>query len=170
LTWKSAQYRRSNLHDVLANEWTVKLLRNILARQDKSFAGMLSALYVGDRLAAVHLGMRAGPVLHSWFPAYDLEFSKYSVGLILLLEMARAAETLGIHRIDLGKGPEQYKRDFMSAATLVAEGTVDRGPLTYALRHGWHRARDMVKSSPVGPSAQRVSRWLLPAREWLAFR
>jgi CelD/BcsL family acetyltransferase involved in cellulose biosynthesis len=125
---------------------------------------------VGDRLAAVNLCMRSNHVLHSWFPAYDVEFSKYSVGLILLVETARAAESLGIKRIDLGKGDEPYKRDFMSGATMVAEGSVERSPLTYRARSGWHHAREYVKASPLADSARRLARWLRPAHAWLDLR
>ena len=170
LKWKSAQYRNSSISDVLGYEWTVELLRNILARQEADFAGMLSALYVGDRLAAVHLSMRSNRVIHCWFPAYDVQLTKYSVGLILLVELARAAESLGVHRIDLGKGSEQYKRDFMSASTMVAEGSVERNSLAYSLRSGWHRTRQFVKSSPMAASARRIARWLRPAHAWLELR
>jgi CelD/BcsL family acetyltransferase involved in cellulose biosynthesis len=167
LTWKTAQYKHSGAPNVFGVQWTIDLLRKILERDGEHFAGMMSALYVGDQLAAVHLGMRSNNVLHFWFPAYDVEFAKHSVGLILMLEMARACESLGIHRIDMGKGPESYKREFMNGASTVAEGSVARHPFATNFRRAWHGAREYVKSSPFAGTAKSVRSWFGPARQWM---
>ena len=90
---------------------------------------MMSALYMGDVLAAVLLSMRSYGVLHAWFSAYRPDFAPLSPGLILWLELARLCPELGIRRIDMGKGPEEYKRHLMSGAIDVAEGSVDLRPV-----------------------------------------
>jgi len=161
LAWKTSQYRRQKATNYLAPAWSVALLENLRSSRvsdpggawlsqetgQKVFSGVLSALYVGNRLAAAHLGMRSFGVLHFWFPAYDPELGKYSPGLVLLVEMARAAAARGIRRIDLGRGNERYKRSLMSGAIPLAEGAVDLRPAAALLRCGWLRMRESLRGS-----------------------
>lgn len=169
LAWKSQQYRHTNLTDIFRYSWTVDLLKRIWRTQLPGLAGMLSAIYVNDQLLAIHFGMRAGPVLHSWFPAYDRAYSRYSPGLMLLMCLGQAAESLGIRRVDLGKGDEQYKKSFASGSVAVAEGAVDTRPLAGAFRGTWRTMRHWVKSSPHAPVKVPLA-WLRKMRDWLAFR
>jgi CelD/BcsL family acetyltransferase involved in cellulose biosynthesis len=168
--WKAGQYRRTKATNVFAQGWPLRLLERVLGHSGEEFAGMLSALYLGDKLSAVHLWMRSRGVLHSWFPAYDPDLGAYSPGLVLLVEMARQAPALGIRRIDLGKGTKDYKSSFMSGAIALAEGSVALHPLLRMLRHGWHRTRAWMRSSPLGAPARLAARWTRPLRGWLAFR
>jgi CelD/BcsL family acetyltransferase involved in cellulose biosynthesis len=170
LEWKVAQYHDTAATNVFSFPWTVRLLEHILGTSREAFAGMLSALYVGDRPAAVHCGMRCGSILHYWFPAYDTELSKYSPGLVLLIEMARAADALGVRRIDLGRGASEYKSSLMSGAIPLAEGTVAVSSPVRALRVGWQRTRAWVKSSALAAPARVVGRLTRPLRGWLALR
>jgi CelD/BcsL family acetyltransferase involved in cellulose biosynthesis len=124
LAWKSQQYIRTNKPDIFLHRWTVESLRRIHATQLPDFAGVLSLLYAADRLVAVHFGVRASSLLHSWFPAYDPALGKYSPGLILLLKMAEHAQAEGIRCIDLGKGMNEYKHRFMNASCQLASGSV----------------------------------------------
>jgi CelD/BcsL family acetyltransferase involved in cellulose biosynthesis len=164
LRWKAQQYRRSNQTDVFQFPWVVELLRRILREQGEGFSGTLSALYAGDRLAAVHLGMRSHGVLHAWFPAYDPELRDYSPGTILFAELARTAASQGIHRIDLGKGPEAFKVGLGSGAIPVAEGFIDVKRFSNALRRGWLRTRDRVRRSPLRRPVAAVAALVRPWR------
>ena len=123
---------------MLAFDWTVALLERVLAARGEAFSGMMSALYMGDVLAAVLLSMRSYGVAHAWFSAYRPNFAPLSPGLILWLELARLYPQLGIRRIDMGKGPEEYKTHLMSGAIDVAEGSVDFRPA------GAHGAAELV--------------------------
>ena len=80
MAWKTDQYRRTHAVNVLAFGWVVELLHRILDCTDTRFCGMLSALYFGDRLAAVELSLRSHEVLHGWFAAYNPEFSTVLAG------------------------------------------------------------------------------------------
>jgi CelD/BcsL family acetyltransferase involved in cellulose biosynthesis len=146
----------------------------LLEQKTEGLGPMLSALYVGDRLAAVELGLRAGAVLHRWFPAYDQELAAYSPGLILLVEMARAAPGLGLRRFDMGKGLNQSKSSFMSGAVAVAEGSVALTASARALRGGWQGLRALARDGPlrrpVAPLRALAVRLLAPVRGWLALR
>ncbi len=160
LAWKADQYQRTNLANVFGVPWTVGLLETILACQTDNFAGMLSALYVGDRLIAAHCGMRSADVLHCWFPAYDVEYGKYSPGLILLAETARQCREQGIRRIDLGKGKERYKLSLGSGTIAVAEGSVYCRSMARTLRTGWRRTKDWIRATPFREPARKSLRWM----------
>jgi hypothetical protein len=108
---------------------------------------VLSSLYIGDSLAAVLLSMRSHDVLHAWFSAYSTQHAEFSPGLLLFLELAKAADAEDFRRIDLGKGPEAYKRQLMSGETLVAEGSLDVRPMTRFVRRQWDRTYHWLKGS-----------------------
>jgi len=168
LEWKSNQYRRTGVPDVFRYRWTVSLLQRVLQERSDSFSGMLSALYAGERLAAVDLGLRSYGALHSWFPAYDPELRKFSPGNVLLLRVAEAAPSIGVQRIHLGKGSEAYKARFMSGEIALAEGTVENGALRRVVRRNWYRAREWARSSTLRSALP--TRMLTPLREWIALR
>ncbi len=126
---------------------------------------MLSTLHAGDQLIAVHLGMRSDGVLHTWFPAYNRAFAKYSPGMMLFVEMARAGSTLGIRRIDLGKGLERHKRSLMSGCFLVAEGAVDVRRVNRLLSRAMYQLRRRVGSSPLRRMARTPKRVI---ENWVA--
>ncbi len=102
--------------------------------QTADFAGVCSVLRAGGRILAAHAGMRSRHVLHWWFPSYDVQFHKYSPGMVLLFRMAAAATGAGISTIDLGKGDEPYKQTLANAATELGEGFVERPSLLSAAR------------------------------------
>ena len=147
--WKTAQYRRTGVTNVLGFDWTVALLQRVLAARGEGFSGMMSVLYVGDMVAAVLLSMRSFDVLHAWFSAYRPEFAQLSPGLIFWPELAKAFPAIGIRRIDLGKGPEEYKTHLMSATVDVAEGSIDLRSVAGTVRRNWHRAYQWARRSPL---------------------
>lgn len=149
IQWKIEQYRRTGVTNILAFDWTVALLERVLATRGDAFSGMMSALYLGNVLAAVVLSMRSYDVVHSWFSAYRPNFAPLSPGLVLWLELAKAYPELGIRRVDLGKGPEVYKRRLMSGSIDVAEGSVDVRPVASMVWRNWRRAYDWARHSPM---------------------
>jgi CelD/BcsL family acetyltransferase involved in cellulose biosynthesis len=147
--WKRKQYRDTGVTDILAVDWTVELLKRILTHKKEPFSGILSVLYIDNILAAVLLSMKSYGVLHGWFSAHSPDYAQFSPGLILWLELAKAAEQWGIRRIDLGKGPEMYKQHIMSDSIAVAEGSVDTRPLARILRRNWNRAFHWLRKTPL---------------------
>jgi CelD/BcsL family acetyltransferase involved in cellulose biosynthesis len=161
LRWKREQYRRIGSIDHLAEAWKIAVLERIWRTRSEHFSGMLSALYIGDRLAAAHLGMCSRGVLHCWFPAFphdDPQLAKYSPGTALWLMLAQRAGQLGLRRFDMGKGDESYKRRLMNGSTPIAEGAVDRRIVSGTLLRGWHGMRELVRRSPLKRPAQGVLR------------
>ncbi len=156
IEWKTNQYLRTDTANVFSEKWTVQLLERIWQQRSETFSGMLSALYVGDQLAAVLMGMLSRGVMHFWFPAYNVELRKYSPGLILLVQIAEAAESIGINRIDLGPGPESYKASFKTGDSSIAVGAVDLRPVVRPLMRFWNQTHELVRTSRFRKPARRL--------------
>ncbi len=158
IAWKTRQYLR-----------TRALLERIFCCRGEAFAGMLSALYAGDRLVAAHFGMYSYGVLHFWFPSYDPAFAKFSPGAVRDLELMKFLAARGGRRLDFGKGMDQHKKYFMSEASQVAVGSVDLRSLARTVRREWHRVYQWARESSLRRPARVPARVLYHIREWLAF-
>jgi CelD/BcsL family acetyltransferase involved in cellulose biosynthesis len=167
---KSEQYRRTGLIDTFQFPWTIALLQRLLAQPSPDFRGVLFVMYVGDEVAAVEYDLRAGDVLHSWFPAYDPQFARDSPGLLLLLEVARMSPELGIRRIDLGKGDQEYKQRFATGAEMLAEGSITVNSATRWVRQGWRTTKNWLRRLPGLRQQRGPARWAFHLREWMEFR
>jgi CelD/BcsL family acetyltransferase involved in cellulose biosynthesis len=147
--WKAAQRARTSTFDVLSMPWMRQVVERMVEINTPAFGGLLSVVYAGDQVAAVHFGMRSATVWHYWFAAYSHELQRYSPGLIILLEMLKAAPALGIRTITLGQGDEAYKLRYATGSTPLASGSVDcrlTRKLTNAL---WYAAREASQRSAV---------------------
>jgi CelD/BcsL family acetyltransferase involved in cellulose biosynthesis len=169
LEWKAAQRKRTGTFDVLGLPWMRKMVDRMLETSTERFGGLLSTVYAGDQVAAVHFGMRSDTVWHYWFAAYNHELQRYSPGLIILLEMIKAAPAMGIQTLTLGTGDEPYKLRFATGSTELASGSVDcrlTRRLTNAL---WYAARRASRRSPVmaalAKSVKRSRRWVSPGTQ-----
>ncbi len=165
--WKAAQYTRTRERNIFASSWVCELLDRLLDYQSDVLSALLSVLHVGDRIAAVAYTLRSGPNLHGWFTSFDRDLYSYSPGMQLLMELFRKAESLGIRRVDLGKGPEHYKRRFMTDATQVYEGTIDASVLVSNIRQGWWQTKDWVRSSRLANTARASARLVRGVQGWL---
>jgi CelD/BcsL family acetyltransferase involved in cellulose biosynthesis len=161
---KRDQYAATGARDYFAEPDRITLLHCLLRTRDSSFGGLLSTLHAGPQLLAAHFGLRAGRVLHWWFPVYDPAFARLSPGWILLRELVQAAPGLGITRIDLGRGDDEYKRRAKTGETQVAQGLVTRSSIRLALHRARLRAVVAVKSSRLGPSLRDKARRIRPLR------
>lgn len=170
LEWKSQQYVQNGLVDLFAAGWPAALLERLRKEQHPEFRCVVSALTIGDRLAAVHLSLRCRETLHSWFPAYDPEFARYSPGMILLLEMARLGIEDGITRIDLGKGTENYKRKLGNASIPLAEGSIINSSMIRAFRNGWRQTRQWMRETGARRWLETPIGWARHARKALELR
>ena len=149
LAWKSAQYRATGVRDIFTTQpWTLELLTRIQQHRDRAFAGLVSALYAGDRLVAGHVGMRSDTVWHYWFPAHDPAAAAFSPGSILLLKMIERAPAMGITRIDLGKGEMRYKSRFMSGAIPLIEGRLELPSAVTTYRRAARRLYQWGRMTP----------------------
>ncbi len=124
LAWKSAQYRRTGRRDRFAVPAHRRLVHDLLDRQEDDFGGILTLLLAGGQVVAGHFGVRTRTTVAWWFPTYDTALGRYSPGMIVLLELARAAATSDIMTIDLGRGDEPYKETLSNTAIPLLAGHV----------------------------------------------
>ncbi|MEO3889274.1 GNAT family N-acetyltransferase [Nonomuraea sp. B5E05] len=143
---KRAQYAATGAKDYFAEPDRVRLLDGLLRARDPGFRGVLSTLHAGEHLLAAHFGLRSGGVLHWWFPVYDPAFARLSPGWILLRELVAAAPALGVARIDLGRGEDEYKRRAKTGESVVCQGVVTRNPVRRAVASALSEARSIARS------------------------
>lgn len=138
MQFKSDQYRRSGRMDRFARAWIRNLVNNLAQCRSDDFSGLLSVMYVSERPVAFHFGLRTADTLSLWFPSYDPDFHKYSPGLQMFLEIAKAAPEYGLKTLDLGKGEEDFKQSLKSGDRMVATGRIE-SPSATAYMHRLHR-------------------------------
>ncbi|MFC4472678.1 GNAT family N-acetyltransferase [Streptomyces xiangluensis] len=161
---KSAQYRSKGQLDLFSRPWAVALLRELLRSRAANCTGTLSVLYAGERPVAWHFGLRSRRVLQYWFPAYDPDVAPFSPGILLLLKMAEAAASLGIHHIDLGKGAEPYKQQLKTGDHRVAEGWVRRPTVAATMRRAQAEAATKARVAVAdNPALRRAALFTLNA-------
>ncbi|GAA2364624.1 GNAT family N-acetyltransferase [Dactylosporangium salmoneum] len=157
---KRAQYAATGAKDYFTEPGRQELLTALLRTRGTEFAGILSTLHAGDTLLAAHFGIRAGGVLHWWFPVYDPAHAGLAPGWMLLRELVMAAPQFGFTRIDLGRGDDEYKRRAKTGETPVCQGMVTRSTARRALRAARESLVTAAKDSPLGPQLRRVVRKL----------
>ncbi|WP_417738033.1 GNAT family N-acetyltransferase [Rosistilla oblonga] len=158
---KREQYQRTRIFDIFSVDWIRNLLHLMLTR-DGALQGRLSALYAGDKLVAMHMGMQEGKLLHYWFPVYDQAFGYASPGTALFLEIVRQAEANRIDKIDFGYGELPYKWTLNNVIDSVPHGAI-------CVSHAaWHARRlrggvmQTLKALPGKEWSKRVLRKVHP--------
>ncbi len=124
IRWKRAALSAIGARFAFDEPWIHELGKRLI--EGEKPIGALSTLRAGDRLIAVHYGMRSARVLHWWFPTYDPALSKFSPGNALLYEAARHAAESGLAEVDLGRGAAPYKLKFANAYRPLVEGSLIR--------------------------------------------
>lgn len=124
LGWKSDQFRRTGLQDVLRPEWTARLMRDLFATREGAMGGLMMTLYAGDTLIAGHFGVRANGVYHPWVASANPGLAAYSPGQAFLSHAIAAMPQLDLHVYDLGPGHDHYKRHYANVKRAVGAGLV----------------------------------------------
>jgi CelD/BcsL family acetyltransferase involved in cellulose biosynthesis len=133
---KLAQYARTGKSNpTLGNAWAQGLLRDLARSKDAGCHAIVSSLYAGEEWVAFHIGLRAGKVLHYWFPVYNHALKAFSPGRLLLMKIIESADTLGLGEIDRGEGDSPAKLDFANDEHFFYRGCWYRpGPRSFAFR------------------------------------
>ena len=125
IKWKREKFVQTGKYDVLSADWTQGLIRTLWEHGPKADLRCdMHALYFGDRLAAIDLGLSDGDVFHSWMVAYDDELAEFGPGIQLLEALIDATPETGYNSIDMGEGLDGYKRHYASASKRVVSGLV----------------------------------------------
>jgi CelD/BcsL family acetyltransferase involved in cellulose biosynthesis len=146
---KRSQYAATGAKDYFAVRERLALVHRLLETRADGFAGVLSTLHVGHELFAAHFGIRSRDVLHWWFPVYEPRFAPFAPGWILLRELTAAAPSLGLTRVDLGRGDDEYKRRAKTGETVVCQGIVTGSRTTLARRRVRSAIIDAARASAV---------------------
>lgn len=155
LNWKSAQLRRSGLHDVLHAPASRRLMQSLFLRREGPLQGLLISLKIGDRLIAAHFGVRLADAYHPWVAAYDPTLASYSPGLTFMSEAIRAMPRFGLVSYDLSAGGDHYKRSFACSTVVIREGVLRTAKARLSLRQ-----LGATISHRAGPTMRRVERRL----------
>lgn len=152
IIWKKQKFQDTGKYDVLSNEWTYQLLEKLLERSPK--AGLradMHALYFGDTLAAIDLGLTDGVTFHSWIVGYNNDFHTLAPGIQLLEGLIDAATLQGYKRIDLGVGTDGYKKYYASEPVQVSSGFVAIKGTAAKLSQIYGAAERLSENAPIGP-------------------
>lgn len=134
--------------DPFAVPWVRQLMTNGLNLDDTDFQGTMHAMYAGNKLVAMHYGIRSDQTLHSWFPVYYPAYSYYQPGLILLQQMAEMGAKEGLSLIDLGRGSAGYKMRFKTADIALGEGAVSYPALLAQTSMALRTVKRAIKGNP----------------------
>ncbi len=159
---KREHYRRTNILDLFLAPWTRELISELSRNRRDEPRVMLSLLWAGDQVVASHIGFREGSLLHYWFPAYDVAYSRYSPGTALFTELVRVASDHGIATIDMGFGEQPYKTKQTDVETDVAFGFASDSTLRRGLYRAGLARQKIVKSLPMKETLKYVLRRLHP--------
>lgn len=163
LAWKAAQRRATRTANVLELPWASALLDTLRTETFEGIQPVLSSLRIEGKVAAAHFGIRTDRVLHYWIAGYDNAFSRYSPGLITLMEVARSAPEQGIERIDLGPGEERYKVRAASGFFDLGRATVTTNRALESMMGAVDGVRRWSRGSSLGESVRATGRTLTRA-------
>lgn len=166
LEWKSRQYREAGTIDNFSYGWIRGFIGRLHATRTEGFAGMLSVLLFDGAPAALHFGMRSRDAWHWWFPRHAEAFAKFSPGSLLLQYAVEHAPRLGVKRIDLGYGDEEFKLRLRSGALPVASGRVELPSVAGALRRWRVGLEAWVRRTPLLPLVRYPGRLLKRFELW----
>ncbi|ESQ76741.1 GNAT family N-acetyltransferase [Asticcacaulis sp. AC402] len=122
---KRDQYRRSGMHDVFGCRWTRAMLDQLAAVDLPDFGLRCGVFRHDGRLVAVEIALVQGEDVHLWFPAYDQDYGRYSVGILLTIAIIKNTEALGLKRFDFGTGGEDYKSPMTVPGAVCLEGEIE---------------------------------------------
>ena len=148
--WKRAQYRATRQTDIFATPWTMRLLEHLRDTATDRFGLRFFTLHAGDRLAATHIALQNGPVLHAWFIAHDDELQRYSTGVALIVDILQWAATRGVTEFDLGPGDYRFKMSLATGTRRLGHGFVGRASASAAVRDAEYRVRRAAEALPLG--------------------
>ena len=122
LTWKSEQFVRTGIQDVLRPAWARQMMQSLFETTRGDVTGLMVSLYAGETLVAGHFGIRQGGVFHPWIASANPELASISPGQLFLGHAICAMPALGLAVYDLGPGHDHYKRPYASVRRELGTG------------------------------------------------
>ncbi len=88
----------------------------------------------------------------------------------MLLMLAKQAESLGVRKIDLGRGMTSYKTRAMTGVVPVGDGAVDCSPVRKFAKDSWRSLLTQLRESPLRKPARIPWQVYYRLKEWIEFR
>jgi CelD/BcsL family acetyltransferase involved in cellulose biosynthesis len=168
--WKSSQLQSTGQTDIFQTDWTVTLMRDLFARRDPDFGGVLFTLHIGGELAAAHFHLRGRHTIHGWIIAHDHAFDRYSPGLLLFQDIARWMDETPFRVLDLGAGDYRFKQQLANRHRLVAHGFVGRPSPLSLLRGAQYGVREAAERLPLGRLSELPGKAMRRLDQWRGLR
>ncbi|MFC7290595.1 GNAT family N-acetyltransferase [Hirschia litorea] len=130
--WKSAQFQRSGLVDILSTSFSREALDAFVElpfSEASQFGGYSTEIWVDGKFIAGHFGVRAKCDFHPWISAYDPGFSESAPGIVLLYRAIEKMDEMGLKTYDLSGGHDHYKKYFAQPKRKIADFQVSRKTL-----------------------------------------
>jgi CelD/BcsL family acetyltransferase involved in cellulose biosynthesis len=144
IDWKSRKY--GGTARLFSDPTARGIVEYLAVSKNSDCSGVVSALFAGSRLVAIHLGLLGPRSLAGWFTSYDPELSQFAPGMMLWNPLAQAAEKRGIAQIDLGAGQDAYKFGLSNDSYMVAGGAVWVSGIEAVVRKFVRRLRSLTSS------------------------
>jgi CelD/BcsL family acetyltransferase involved in cellulose biosynthesis len=106
---KRRKYQRTSTPDFLAAPGVERFYREMISPARLGKISHLSALTIGDAVAAAHLGFIGRGRFYYIFTAYDTAFGRHRVGHLLLQHLIDQSVAQDFDTFDLGIGDASYK-------------------------------------------------------------
>lgn len=136
-----------------------RTMEETLHTEEEGFASTLSALYAGEKLVAVHFGMKGDNTLFYWLPAFNPECYKFSPGGLLIQELTAHIHGFEASTLDLGPGGETYKDYFCNRTVDLLRGSYELPSGIIYLRQFKRSLYQAVRSTPLAyRAAQSIAR------------
>ena len=125
---KRDQYRKTGMHDVFCCGWTRQLLENLAAYGDEGYGLRAGVFRHEGNIVAAEICLMSAEDVHLWFPAYDPDYYRYSLGILLAVAIIKNLSAEGIKRFDFGTGGEDYKAPLTVECGVCLDGDYNPSP------------------------------------------
>ncbi len=158
LDWKCSQYEVAGRQHPFRIDWVREFIFGAMHLDSPHFRGNLSVVSAGDIPIAMEYSLHSHQVSHVLISAYDIEYAKYSPGLVCCFQHLCACAEHGFNVVDLGKGLEDYKQRLVTRAPRLREGCVDLFSPRRIFEHSVQQSRYRFLRSRWSPPVKRFAR------------
>ena len=146
---KSAWLARQGYGPLLSHGKGAQFLRECIAEMAARGTLHLSAFRSRSGFAACHLGFHQHGILYGYMPTYDPQWAAYSAGTAIRDAFIMWACDHGVHRVDLLRGTDPYKRRYGPESEWLQTWVIPRSFVGKACLAGYrlNRFRRLVGES-----------------------
>lgn len=118
ISFKSEMYQKTNKRNIFKNQSYKNFYINLFTDRNLDDTHV-SCLFLNDKIISVHLGFVSRDTFYYLMPSYDLQYSKYSPGKVLLNYLFNFCDNNNIRYFDFTVGNEEYKKIWANQSTKI---------------------------------------------------